>query len=239
MTQGHQILKALAAAGPSTYADLSKATGILINKLRWAVNDLKAQKLVEQTEDALNQAVAWKITPAGRLRLAPPADPAGPRGLAAKGKSKGKTPSKKSVKTVIEEIRAGKASATPAAGGANNSGSSAPESLVEAANTSPGGTAGDDARAGSHGPESTAGAADDPAASTVIETRTLFDTLGRPKAQISTIKISRPGILPPTNLRIAIDAAGVLTIGNQRFFAEETILIGNFLVETKPIWSQA
>lgn len=238
MTQGHQILAALLAAGPSTYADLCKATGIPINSLRWAVNDLKGKKHVEQTEDPLNQAVAWRITPAGRLALAPaPVNTKGPRGLAAKTKTK--TPRKKSVATVLNEIRAGKASATPAAGGADNSGSSAPESLVEAANTSPGGTAGDDARAGSHGPESAVGAADDPAASTVIETRTLFDAGGQPKAQISTIKISRPGILPPTNLRIAIDAAGVLTIGDQRFFAEETILIGNFLVETKPIWSQA
>lgn len=68
-TQVIQILLALQNKGTSTYADLEKATDIPLNKLRWAVNDLKQRKLVIQKEDHISNAVAWQISPAGRTHL--------------------------------------------------------------------------------------------------------------------------------------------------------------------------
>lgn len=252
MSQEIDVLTALKGAGPCTYADLSKKTGIEVNKLRWTVNDLKKKNLLAQTEDALSSAVAWKITPKGLLHLRQQQDLAigsgNARGLAQAAPAKkpaSKTTKKKpmparTIADVIEKFSPRKGATTPAAGGVNNSGSGASESPVGAATTSPEGTAGDDARAGSHdNPESAVGAADDPASSTVIETRTIFDCAGLPKAQISTIRITRPGILPPTNLKLAVEPGGWLTIGDHRFCPEEASLIGNFLAETNQIWSRS
>lgn len=142
-TQVIQILLALQNKGTSTYAVLEKATDIPLNKLRWAVNDLKQRKLVTQKEDPISNAVAWQITPAGREHLL-----AALQGQEKKPAAAPKTPAKAKAKKSNPGRRA-----TPAAGGAGNSGSSASESLVEAATTSPEGTAVVETRAGGHAPE--------------------------------------------------------------------------------------
>ena len=70
MSNRQRILEALHRHGPSTYGDLEAHTGLERNKLRWSCADLKAIKYIAQTEDAITQEVAWKITPLGQDAMA-------------------------------------------------------------------------------------------------------------------------------------------------------------------------
>jgi len=104
--------------------------------------------------------------------------------------------------------------------GINISGSRASESPVGAATASTEGAAGDDARAGSHGPESAVAAADEPAASPVLD-RVIARTF------------------EPKETKLSIDGNGQLSIGQITFNAAETTRIGLFMAGTEPIWSQS
>lgn len=217
-TQVIQILLALQNKGTSTYADLEKATDIPLNKLRWAVNDLKQRKLVIQKEYHISNAVAWQISPAGRTHLLEAVH------KAERTKETRPTPAPKTpAKAKQSKPRTGRA--TPAAGGACNSGSSASESLVEAATTSPEGTAVVETRAGGHAPEAA------PSADPVVS-----DEIPAASHNPDSVAFGRWSV-DPTEMNLSMDHKGQLTIDNLRFSPDETRLIGQFLIDTEPAWS--
>jgi DNA-binding MarR family transcriptional regulator len=148
------ILSALYNHGICTYAELEKHTDRTTNQMRFAAYELKKNKLINQVEDTETKAVAWMITSEGKrrheeaenLQKAVTALVAC-RGDAVNGKNKAKTKTKS------------KQRATPAGGGADNTGSQASDSPVGAATSPAEGLAVVETRAGSHEPEAVLAAA--------------------------------------------------------------------------------
>lgn len=235
MTQASQVLLALLEHGTSNYSDLVGLTAISLNSLRWTVNDMKSSGLVALCEDSSSNAVAWKLTPKGRLKAdelkassavaervehIKKAGAAIKKAAAAKPKAK---PKNKPAAKPAAKPQVG-ASATPAAGGGNNSGNSASVSPVGAATTPTEGAVVVETRAEV---TSEAIAAAAPAVS---------DEIPRPKYNPDSVAFGRP-CAEPDEMHLAIDHKGQLTIDSLRFSPEETRLIGQFLIDTEAAWS--
>lgn len=69
MSNVNRILKVVQKLGLATYTDLEAETGIPRNKLRWACNDLKATKRLEQAEEPTTMEIAFRLAPAGLKHL--------------------------------------------------------------------------------------------------------------------------------------------------------------------------
>ncbi|MDD2663988.1 MAG: hypothetical protein PHD19_09530 [Dechloromonas sp.] len=231
MSNTLKFLTVLKECGVSTYRDISAATGIDINKLRWTAADLRAEKEIEQTEDPVTNEVAWRLTSLGAFRLAqrleapdgkasrkpvkrdqesPEALPAKPA-AAPKAKAERPQPAPKKTRAVAKKPAAQPAKhvSTPAGGGADITGSQASESLVEGsghADSSAEGLAiGDRAPQGEAPAVQRAG--DKPAFSAAITT----------SGELCVVVSGEALMLPP----------------------EATRRLGEFMSATHPVWSAA